>query len=251
MGFSVVRGLQALALIGFAADLGFGAVMFGRHCLPDHLKSQSLIEHAGVKLPGLGGRTGSAKTLAQDPTVLPAGLRLIERSADGRTALALEIGVDGARRAVLWSREAGAHDIAAPTGEVFEPQALSADGQTVGGALDDATGQHAVIWTRASGFQRLGVDGMFAAVHAVSSNGLTAVGDHQGPSGSGVFRWTRANGAQDIVPEAAFTAAADDVATILAVRYSQGGDAHLVRWTPMAGAEDIGPAPSPTSKSTQ
>jgi probable HAF family extracellular repeat protein len=83
-------------------------------------------------------------------------------------------------------------------GEFFSyAHGVSADGSTVVGMSESASGTEAFRWTSASGMVGLGdlAGGeFFSYAHGVSADGSTVVGMSESASGTEAFRWTSASG---------------------------------------------------------
>jgi probable HAF family extracellular repeat protein len=85
------------------------------------------------------------------------------------------------------------------------PHGISADGRTVVGVSNSASGNEAFVWTNATGMERLPATplGRPNMARDVSADGSVIVGEIVTPQGERPFRWTRGVGYELIVPELA------------------------------------------------
>ncbi len=122
---------------------------------------------------------------------------------------------------------------------------VSADGMTVVGTGNAASGSEAFRWTPGGGMQGLGdLSGGFFASQAfgVSADGQTVVGRGNGASGSEAFRWTPSGGMQGlgILPGGTFAnGVSADGQTVVGGSYSPSG-AEAFRWTASSGMQGLG-----------
>jgi uncharacterized membrane protein len=174
---------------------------------------------------------------------------IIQLSADGRAAVGEfydpeEVQQGRPWHGFYWTQAGGLKPIRTKDGRDVKVRAISADGATAVGCVDDAAGtSHAFRWTEAAGVEELGAP-TGACATAVSRDGSIIFGN----LGLNVsFRWTRATGVQDLRISGSILAASADGATAMGARWmgvtQERIASHLFLWSTARGFEDLGAPP--------
>ena len=102
------------------------------------------------------------------------------------------------RKAFLWTRRAGAHNLGVLPGGNYSSACDINDLDEVAGTSASAAGDRAFLWTKAGDMRDLGTlpGDTSSEASAINNNG-DVVGYSKGPRGMRAFLWTQATGMQD------------------------------------------------------
>ena len=174
-------------------------------------------------LDTLGGNVSGARGVSADGTVVVG-----YSNTTGNLA----------QHAFRWDRFAGMVDLGTFGGSSLA-QAISGDGNVIGGNSDTAAGAHkAFRWTSTTGLSDLGSLGGDTVAYGTNRDGSTVVGG----SNSRAFRWTAASGMQDIGAgsgSAARGVSADG--SVVVGAFDPGTTwSRAFRWTATTGIQNLG-----------
>jgi len=123
---------------------------------------------------------------------------------------------------------------------------VAADGATIVGWADAASGSFAFRWTAAGGMQSLGtLGGASSKAYAVSRDGAIVVGESLDAAGvARAFLWTAGNGMQSLGSLGGASSSARDVSddgrVVVGAALDSLGNRRAFRWTAVNGMQDLG-----------